>query len=195
MAYILGVSASPRRVSNTEVLMDRALAGAAAAGAEVEHIKLRLYAIGGCVGCESCRKDKICTKLRDGMQLLYPKIERARGLILGSPTHNYNVTAWMKAFIDRLYCYYDFTDDHPRAFSSRLAGQGRRAAVFTVYEQTDPRHMGVTLEALRLPLIPLGYEVTAELAAGGSFAPGAVKKDPELLARMRQMGAELARSF
>ena len=44
----------------------------------------------------------------DGMSLLYPKIIDARGLVLVSPTHNYNITAIMKAFIDRLYCFYNF---------------------------------------------------------------------------------------
>jgi multimeric flavodoxin WrbA len=43
------------------------------------------------------------------MGLLCPEIEESKALILGSPTYNYNVTDPMKAFIDRLYPYYNFT--------------------------------------------------------------------------------------
>lgn len=52
------------------------------------------------------------------MNLLYPKIEEAKGMVLGSPTYNYNVTSLMKTFIDRLYPYYNFTDDRPRGYSA-----------------------------------------------------------------------------
>ncbi|GCA65007.1 hypothetical protein KIPB_015998, partial [Kipferlia bialata] len=31
---------------------------------------------------------------------LYPKVIEAQGLVLVCPVHNYNITAWMKAFID-----------------------------------------------------------------------------------------------
>ena len=40
MTRILGISASPRRGGNTEVLLDQALSGAAGAGAVVEKIVL-----------------------------------------------------------------------------------------------------------------------------------------------------------
>ena len=117
MAKVLGVGASPRKGGNTDILLRKALAGAAAAGAAAEEIQLRDYAIQPCVGCENCRKAGRCTRLMDGMQCLYPKINESRGLIMASPTHNYNITAWMKAFIDRLYPYYCFTDDRPRRYT------------------------------------------------------------------------------
>lgn len=30
-----------------------------------------------------------------------------------SPPHNSDITAWMKAFIDRLYCFYGLVDGRP----------------------------------------------------------------------------------
>ncbi|THB63256.1 MAG: flavodoxin family protein, partial [Desulfovibrio sp.] len=129
MTKILGVGGSPRSGGNSDVLLQNILAGAVEAGVETEAVHLRNYHFSSCIGCERCRKDKACTGLNDGMQLLYPKVEAARGLVLVSPTHQYNVTAIMKAFIDRLYAYYDFTDDRPRGYSSRLAGKDRQAAV------------------------------------------------------------------
>jgi multimeric flavodoxin WrbA len=192
---ILGVGGSPRRNGNTDVLLKKFIEGAQDAGAEVETIFLRDYVIQPCVGCEQCREHKACTKLFDGMQLLYPKIQAAQGIILGSPTHNYNVTAWVKAFIDRLYCFYDFTDDRPRTYSSRLAGQGRKALVFSVCEQPDIREMGFTLEAMSMPLEALGYEVVETFPVIGYFDRGVVRKDEGLLSEVFQKGRDFARGI
>ncbi len=124
---VLGVGGSPRRGGNSDVLLKHVLKGVAERDITATGIHLRDFQYQGCVGCEQCRRDKICTGLRDGLSLVYPAIVDSRGLILVSPTHNYNVTAWMKAFIDRLYCFYDFDNHRPRGWSSRLAGQGRKA--------------------------------------------------------------------
>jgi multimeric flavodoxin WrbA len=126
------------------------------------------------------------------MTRLYPLLLESRGLILVSPTHNYNVTALMKAFIDRLYCFYDFTDDRPRAYSSRLAGQGRVAAAAAVCEQTDPADMGFTIEAMTRPLAALGYEVAGDVRAYGVFEAGGIREQPDVLDRCRELGRKTA---
>ena len=140
---ILGLSGSPRAGGNTDTLLEQFLNGAKETGAEVETLYLRNYRINYCIGCEQCRRDKTCTRFEDGMRLLYPKIEESQGVIIGSPTHNYNITAITKAFIDRLYPYYDFTDGAPRGWASRLAGHNRMSLVFTVGEQKSIHDMAV----------------------------------------------------
>ena len=100
-AKVLGVGGSPRKGGNSDVLMQHIVRGVSKTGMFAGSLQLRDYHYGGCIGCERCRKDKICTGLKDGMTLIYPELIESRGLILVSPTHNYNVTAWMKAFIDR----------------------------------------------------------------------------------------------
>ncbi|OEU63682.1 MAG: hypothetical protein BBJ57_09230 [Desulfobacterales bacterium PC51MH44] len=100
---VLGISASPRINGNSDVLLKHIISGVHQEEIAAEKIPLRDYNFQSCIGCENCRKDKICTGLNDGMQLLYPKLIESKGLILVSPTHHYNISAWMKAFIDRLY--------------------------------------------------------------------------------------------
>jgi multimeric flavodoxin WrbA len=126
------------------------------------------------------------------MQLLYPKIERAQGFILGSPTHNYNVTAWVKAFIDRLYPYYEFSGQRPGPWRSRLAEQGREAVIFEVCEQDDPSEVSLTLAALRMPLEALGYAVRDEFSATGHFGKGVVRGDEGVLQATFSAGERLA---
>lgn len=195
MYRILGISASPRRGSNSAALCRAILDGAASWGAACEQVSLRERVITPCTGCESCRKSPLCSGVFDGMQALYPPLAGSKGLVLVSPVHNYNISAVMKAFIDRLYCFYRFTDDHPRGFSSLLAGAGRKAVVAAVCEQTEEEGAGLALEAMSLPLKALGYEVTGELLAPLHFAPGSVKGDDAVMQRARDLGRELARAL
>lgn len=194
MNLVLGVGGSPRAGGNTDKLLAAALKGAAGF-AETRTVHLRDYTFHPCIGCEACRKALTCAKHRDGMTLLYQEIEAARGIILACPTHNYNVTAWMKAFIDRLYPYYTFTDDRPRRWSSRLAGQGRRAAIIGVCEQEDPKDMGFTMDAMKLPAQALGYEIIGELPVIGVFDRGKVAEQKEVMSAAEALGAAVARGL
>ena len=193
VAKILGIGGSPRKGGNSDVLLKHVLMGAKKENVPAERIHLRDYDYQSCIGCERCRKDGICKGILDGMHLLYPKVREARGLVLVSPTHNYNISALMKAFIDRLYCFYIFTDDRPRNWSSRLGKQGRKVLLAAVCEQPDPKDMGFTLEAMRLPFEALGYAVQSELPVFGIFDKAKVAEYPEVLDKAEKLGRELAR--
>lgn len=192
---ILGVGGSPRRNGNSDALLRQILKGAAGPDFAAGGIHLRDYQYQGCIGCEKCRKSGVCKGLKDGMCLIYPELLAASGLVLVCPTHNYNVTAWMKAFIDRLYCFYRFDDHRPRGWSSRLAGQGRKAVLAVVCEQENPEDMGFTMEAMHYPIEALGYEVVGKLPVFGIFDRGKVKEKDAIMAKAEQIGRDLARAL
>ncbi|MBG0776980.1 MAG: flavodoxin family protein [Desulfovibrionaceae bacterium] len=189
---LLGIEASPRKNGNSHILLQNILLGAGETGMDCREAHLRDYRYEPCAGCERCRKDKTCTRFQDGMTLLYPLVEQARALVLVSPVHNYNVTAWMKAFLDRLYCFYDFQDTRPRAWSSRLANQNRKAVIAAIAEQADPKDLGITLDAMRLPLEALGYEILAELPVLRLFDRGHIAQHPDILEHAQSLGRQLA---
>lgn len=147
MKKVLGIGGSPRRGGNTDILLEQILRGVVSGGVIASEIQLRDYQLQPCIGCERCRIDKTCTSLQDGMQLLYPGLLEARGIVLVSPVYNYNITAIMKIFIDRLYPFYNFSDERPGPWTSRLAGQGRKALVAAIGEQVsfDEGGMDLTL--------------------------------------------------
>jgi len=185
---ILGVSGSPRRGGNSDIILDNILKGT---GAESDTLYLSDTDFSPCIGCEQCRKDKICTRFEDGLTPWYDTISEATGMVLVSPVHNYNITSWMKAFIDRLYCFYDFDNERPRGWSSRLAGQGRAAAIAIVAEQIEGEDLGVAMEALRMPIKAFGYQVAGELQVLGKFEAGIVGEDPIVLQRCTELGMKL----
>ena len=97
---VLGIMGSPRRQSNTEILLDKALEGAREAGAEVEKVLVSKLKISPCLEIYACRKDGNCA-IKDDMQSLYKKLLEADHVILASPMFFYGVTSQAKAIIDR----------------------------------------------------------------------------------------------
>jgi multimeric flavodoxin WrbA len=187
---ILCVGGSPRKDGNSDCVLD--MLGSSIPEKHLSKIiKLRNYHFEPCIGCEKCRKDKRCSGLDDEMQTIYPKIIESQGMILVSPTHHYNITAWMKAFIDRMYCFYDFGNDVPRSWSSRLSGQNRKAAIIAICEQEDKKDMGFTLEAMRWPLEAFGYEIVDELAVFRIFEKGGVRENIRAVERVSEISDKI----
>jgi len=192
---VLGVAGSPRKNGNSDVLLSQVLKGVEHENIQSGSIQLRDVQFQGCIGCEKCRKDKICTGLIDGMSLIYSQVITSKGLVLVSPTHNYNITSWMKAFIDRLYCFYNFENTIPRAWSTQLADQDRKAVLIAVCEQENKKDMGFTLEAMRIPIEALGYKVIGEQAIFRVFHKGKVAEDTKSLEESFILGKKLAESL
>jgi hypothetical protein len=97
---VLGIMGSPRRQSNTEILLDKALEGAREAGAEVEKVLVSKLKISPCLEIYACLKDGNCA-IKDDMQLLYKKLLEADHIIFASPIFFYGITSQAKAVIDR----------------------------------------------------------------------------------------------
>jgi multimeric flavodoxin WrbA len=97
---VLGIMGSPRRKSNTDILLDKALEGAKAAGAEVEKVLVSKLKISPCLEIYACRKDGNCS-IKDDMQLLYEKIMETDHIAFASPIFFYGITSQAKAIIDR----------------------------------------------------------------------------------------------
>src|SRR5690554_5416113 len=132
---VLAVVGSRRKKGNTASLVRAALEGARREGAETELVFVGDYALRGCKGCEGCKKTYRCT-VDDDMQKLYPLLLEADGLILGSPTYFYNVSADMKAFLDRLYSLEVFAENDRSCWVGLPEAMGGKyAAAVAVCEQ------------------------------------------------------------
>ena len=97
---ILGIVGSPRKDGNTEIMMREALGAAQEAGAETEIFLVADNDIAPCDGCMACMGGNGCV-IDDDMQTVYEKLERADGIIFGTPVYFINVSAQAKAIIDR----------------------------------------------------------------------------------------------
>jgi multimeric flavodoxin WrbA len=97
---ILGIMGSPRRQSNTEILLDKVLEGAKQEGAEVEKVVVSELKVSPCQEIYACLKDGNCP-IEDDMQWLYDKLLEADHIAFASPIFFYGLTSQAKAIVDR----------------------------------------------------------------------------------------------
>lgn len=97
---VLGIAGSPRRESNTDLLLAQVMKGAASKGAEVRTIVLNDLKITPCQHCDACFEAGEC-RIKDDMPMVYEELERADRIVLASPVQFMGVTAQAKAMIDR----------------------------------------------------------------------------------------------
>ncbi|SFQ98525.1 flavodoxin family protein [Desulfoscipio geothermicus] len=192
---ILGIVGSKRKKGNTSILVQEALKAAKREGMETELIFLGDYVIKDCIGCEGCKDTYKCV-LNDDMQKIYPLLLEADGIILGSPTYWYNVTADMKAFIDRCYSLEVFAEDDRSCWVGiNEALGGKYAVAIAVCEQHDEKYMGFTAEAMTKPLVDLGYRVVDTVKAIKLFKAGEALEDEKILEKSRIAGERLVKTL
>jgi len=97
---VLGITGSPRRGGNTDLLLSEVLRGAASQGAETKTIILNNLKITPCQHCDACLEKGVC-KINDDMQMIYRELEQSDRIVLASPIQFMGITAPMKAMIDR----------------------------------------------------------------------------------------------
>lgn len=100
---IVAVNGSARRGGNTLQLIEAALAAPRAADHEVEVIELGGREVRGCTACGKCgkEKDRRCHGRADFGNEVMERLFAADALVLGSPTYFADVTAEIKALLDR----------------------------------------------------------------------------------------------
>jgi len=96
---ILGICGSPRKQA-TEYVLTTALRFLQETGLKTQLFTVRGKNIGFCQHCDYCLRNKVC-KLKDDMQILYPMLKTAEGLIFATPVYNGGVSAQTKAVMDR----------------------------------------------------------------------------------------------
>ncbi len=100
---VLGISASPRRDGNTDLLLQKALSGALETGADVEHLRACNYRIEGCDECNACSTTGAC-RVQDDYQQILDKMLAADRIVFATPVFFLTVSAQAKLLIDRGQC-------------------------------------------------------------------------------------------
>ena len=106
---IIAVNGSARKGWNTHTLLQKALNGAAAKGAQTEMINLYDLAYRGCIGCLGCKLKGgsvgRCV-IGDGLKPVFDRIDKCDAFVLGSPMYIGETSGVMRAFYERLIFQY-----------------------------------------------------------------------------------------
>jgi len=149
----IAIVGSPRKGKNTDLLVDYIIQGLKEKNIKVDKYILDSSNISTCSGCEYCKKTGKCIIQDDITQIIdYMKI--ADGYILASPSYNYNVTAQMKALLDRTFCLNNYSN----GWKSRLA-PNKKAIIVGVCKGKTKESMGYTVECMSKSLSELGIKI------------------------------------
>ncbi len=100
---VVAFNGSARKDGNTAILVRQVFAELEAEGIETEMVQLAGQTIRGCTACGQCGKNKNqrCVVKGDIVNACIAKMVEADGIILASPVYFADITAEMKALIDR----------------------------------------------------------------------------------------------
>jgi multimeric flavodoxin WrbA len=182
--HVVAFNGSARKGGNTAIMLKTALAEIEAEGIRTELVELSGVTLQGCDACYTCqkRKDKRCVVDTDPLNDYIERMLSADGILLGSPVYFSDVTANMKALIERAGLVVRVNGD----LLQRKVGAGvvavRRGGAIHTFD---------TLLHF--------FTISQMIVVGSSYwndgigrEPGAVEKDEEGMQTMRTLGRNMA---
>jgi multimeric flavodoxin WrbA len=181
---VIAFNGSARKKGNTRILVDTVFDVLKAEGIETELVSLAGEKIRGCTACMQCfeKRDQNCSGVEDFINGCIARMARADGIILASPTYFANVSAEMKALIDRAGLV---------AFANPGLLRHKVGAAVTVAQRTGASQAFMAMNT---------FFACFEMFTVGSNYPnmaigldkGDVEKDAQGLETMRVLGKNMA---
>jgi len=181
---VVAFNGSGRKDGNTAILLNLVLDELKTEGIETEFIQLAGQTLSGCINCHQCseKKNEKCAIMDDRVNEYIAMMKKAQGILLGSPVYISDMTANMKALIERSTIVSRSNGD----LFKRKAG----AAVIAV------RRAGATQV---LSSINYFFLINQMIIPGSSYwnlgigrNPGEVKNDAEGIQTMKVLGQNMA---
>jgi len=179
---VVAVVGSPRPRGNTSILVDVVLEELSRRGIHVEKLMLGERHVAACLGHDDCAARRACP-LGDDAAAVLDAVYAADGLILATPVYYENVSAQMKAFMDRNMFRY-------------AHDEWLRAKVVGLVAVTAETGLDETLAALRR-FVALSSNGDVPIFSMGGYADtaGSAAERPELLAAASRLAADMAETL
>lgn len=181
---VVAFNGSARKDGNTAILLNSVLGEINKEGIETELFQMAGKPIHGCIGCFKCfdKKDKRCSVDNDIANECIEKMIEADGIILGSPTYFADVSANMKALIERAGMVSRANDNMLKRKAGAAVVAVRRAGASHVFSSLNY------------------FFLIGEMVIPGSSywnigigrKPGDVKDDSEGIETMKKLGENMA---
>ena len=123
---ILAFNGSPRLKGNSATMLEHAIEGARAQGAEVELFNLYKMQFSGCISCFSCKRlgekrSTLCA-VKDDLRPVLEKVRDIDALLIATPVYYGCESAACRALIERLcFPYLNYADYTKSHFPRRIA--------------------------------------------------------------------------
>ncbi len=181
---VLAINGSARKDGNTAILLNTVTDELNKEGIGTELIQLAGQCIQGCTACYKCFKNKNlrCAVDKDMLNDLLAKMREADGILIGSPTYFSDVSANVKALIERCG-FVGRANDYPlkRKVGAAVVAV-RRAGGIQAFNS-------INLFLCYMQMIIPG---SSYWNIGVGMNPGDVKKDAEGIQTMENLGRNMA---
>ena len=172
----LVLSSSPRRNGNSALLAEAAHAGLTEAGHDATLLFADDFLKAFLRDCRQCRKPDGECAIEDGYRsLFFVHYLPADGFIAASPIYWYGMSAQLKAFYDRTFCYY--AASYPRSAEVIEKMQGKRIGLALSSEETFPMVSGGIISQMQ-EFVRYTHCTFVGVVHGYGNARGDVLKDP-----------------
>ncbi|MHC4642404.1 MAG: flavodoxin family protein [Planctomycetota bacterium] len=175
---VLALIGSPRKGSNTDILVDEILEGCKEKGFTVEKLYLYDVNISACTDCRFCKSENYECAIKDDMQQIYSSMVEADILIFGTPVYWYGPTAKMKLLIDRM-----------RPFIASKKMQGKKGVLVAPSEE-GPKACKALLEMFRMSFEYLGIEFVDSILST-AYERAEVSGNKDDLKKAHELGISL----
>ena len=181
---VVGFNGSARKDGNTAIMINYVFGQLEEAGIETEMVQLAGKDIHGCRACFKCfkNKDGLCGVDDDYLNECIDKMTQADGMILGSPTYFTDVTAEMKALIDRAGLVAKANGDMFQRKVGAAVAVARRAGSIHVFDSINHFFL------IGQMIVP----GSSYWNVGQGLEKGDVEKDAEAIDTMKALGRNMA---
>ena len=123
---------SPRIKGNSSIMARKFCEILKASGAEIKYVELNKLIYCGCQACDACKKTHYHCVLKDGLAEVLAVVRESDVTVLASPIYWGEVSAQLKAFIDRTYSYIisDYQEKIGKVSISRLKPDTKFVMIF-----------------------------------------------------------------
>jgi len=175
---IVALLGSPRAAGNSSFIAERFLKAARRKGARTTVFALNKLRYRGCQACDACKTRMDHCVLKDDLSPVLDAVQRADALLLASPIYYGDLTAQMKGFIDRTFCY--FTPDfRTNGHQSRLSSGKKLVMVLT--QGAQPEYFKDVFGRYSSFMSYHGFTESHLIRACNLVEPAAVRKDAKVL--------------
>jgi multimeric flavodoxin WrbA len=106
-AQILGVSGSPRRDGNTDIIVRRVVEGVGSiSGRKAEFVRVADFDLKHCIGCRRCMTLGHCAIEGDDLDRIMAHFFAAETIVIGSPVYWLSPPGILKDLMDRSHGWY-----------------------------------------------------------------------------------------
>jgi len=177
---IVVINGSPTGIEGaTGKALAALMEGAKQEGAEVQLFELGAGTVKPCISCHTCQKEGYCP-IEDDLQPIQKSMLESDGIVLGSPNYIDDVSAQLKALLDRCFSMYHCQMLNGKYGACVVASGGPRYERIEKYLMEKIGNIGC-------------WKVGSMVVAGGLIHEA--EYAPDIKEEARELGIKLARAI